>query len=249
MFENFVVFTEAAKLSSNLSYRLKEVNYHDKLLSFIREKRDVIAFAEVIDLVENKSLITEFIDLLNHYETRNKKRLTETIFKAIDHIDITAFYNILLVASSENGLLYIVKYLVEHDADIHVWKDYPLIRAVETGNLEVAKYLMGKGANVNTKNSFLILDSAEHGELEVLKCLLENPDCKVCKGDCRHAIESLPYYADLLSSALYAGNLEMAKYLIGKGIDITKSKLDLNFISKKRLEVIHFFSGELLKVK
>lgn len=42
MFENFVVFTEVVKLSSNIFWKMKEVNYHDKLLDLIYQEEDIV---------------------------------------------------------------------------------------------------------------------------------------------------------------------------------------------------------------
>lgn len=64
MFENFVIFTEAIKLSSNVFWKMKEVNYHDKLLDLIYKKKDVIVLGKVINLAEDKCLITRFIGIL-----------------------------------------------------------------------------------------------------------------------------------------------------------------------------------------
>lgn len=63
MFDNFLIFTEVVKLSSNVFWRMREINYRDKLLEVIYKKKDLIAFLEVIELIENKNLIIEIIDL------------------------------------------------------------------------------------------------------------------------------------------------------------------------------------------
>lgn len=112
MFSNFVIFTEVVKLSSNVFWKMREVNCHDKVLDLIYEKQDVVTFEEVIDLVNNKYLITKFIGILNFCETRTGEKWLKSIFEAIDHIDITAFDNTLLTYSSKNGFVDFVKYLV-----------------------------------------------------------------------------------------------------------------------------------------
>jgi len=54
----------------------------------------------------------------------------------------------------ENGNENIVKYLVEHDADVNKKNEYgeiPLIRACESRNENIINYLIEHGANINKK--------------------------------------------------------------------------------------------------
>lgn len=64
MFDNFLIFTEVVKLSSNVFWRMREINYRDKLLEVIYKKKDLVTFLEVIELIEDKNLISEIIDLI-----------------------------------------------------------------------------------------------------------------------------------------------------------------------------------------
>lgn len=118
MFENFVTFTEVVKLSSNVFWRMKEVNYHDKLLKLIYDKEDVFTFEEVIELVENKQLIAKFANILDTCSLSTEGLWVENIFKVIDHIDISSSIDTLLIYSSKNGFTNFVKYLVERGADV-----------------------------------------------------------------------------------------------------------------------------------
>lgn len=146
MFENFIVFTEVVKLSSNIFWKVKEVNYSDKLLDLIYEKKDVVAFEEVINLVDNKFLITMFIEILQlDLEESVEKKWIENIFKVIEEVDTTAFGNELLMVCSYYEFYDFVKYLIEHDADVNAQYNRALNCSIIKGNLEIVKLIVENG--------------------------------------------------------------------------------------------------------
>ena len=76
-----------------------------------------------------------------------------------------------LVLASINGHFEIVKYLVEHGADVNVqdkWDWTALINASHNGHLEIVKYLVANGADVSIKNNNdeTALDKAETDEIK-----------------------------------------------------------------------------------
>lgn len=83
MFSNFVTFAEVSKLSPFTHHRMKEINYHDKLLKLIYEKKDVDTFKEVIELVENKHLIKKSPKNIA-LDYPNRKKWLEAIFSTIN---------------------------------------------------------------------------------------------------------------------------------------------------------------------
>lgn len=188
MFEKFLIFTEVVKLSPNTFYQLRIVNHHDKLLDLIYRRKDIIVLEEVIDLVNDKYLITEFINFLwNFDDDDEEKKLIENIFKVIDYIDVSTFNNKLLICCSANGLCNFVKYLIQSGVDIHTSNDFALITAAQNDHLEVVKYLIAR------------------------------PDCKVCEGNRRHGAD-VQRNEFLLECAIYFGNSEIANYLTEKGV-------------------------------
>lgn len=88
---------------------MREVNYQDKLLDLIYRRKDTIVLEEVIDLVNDKYLITEFIKSLWNFDINKEKKLVENIFKVIDYIDISAFNNRLF----NKWFCNFVKYLIQ----------------------------------------------------------------------------------------------------------------------------------------
>lgn len=129
MFENFVIFTEAVKLSPNVFWRTREVNYHNKLLDLIYREEDVLAFEQVTDLIENEQLINKFINVFTFCYQKDEKRWLENIFKVItkssiknnfpqssedlSYFDFTSHNNPLLIYSCKYGFYDFVKFLVE----------------------------------------------------------------------------------------------------------------------------------------
>lgn len=84
--------------------------------------------------------------------------------------------NYPLIIAVDAGNLDIVKYLVEHGADIHIVHDFPLRSASEHGYLDIVKYLVEKGANINDVDLFTkpLSLAGENGHLDVIKYLVEN---------------------------------------------------------------------------
>lgn len=151
MFENFIVFTEVVKLSSDIFWRMREVNYHDKFLKFIRKKQDVVAFEEVVDIIEDKCLVTKFGNILTVCNINNERKWIENIFKVID---TTILGNILLTYSSRHGFIDFVKYLIERN-DFRYDINSVMVFSSISGNLEIVKYLIDKGADPDTCDNFV----------------------------------------------------------------------------------------------
>lgn len=160
MFENFVVFIEVSKLSMNTFNNLQNINYHDKLLGLIH-RRNVDTFEKIVDLIENKYLATRFIAMLNipPFNDNYDLKWIKSIFKVIDHIDITAFNNRLISCACSYDFYNFVKYLVKNGADIHTENELPLNSAANNGHLKIVKYLVKKGVNLSLVGWNSVVDS------------------------------------------------------------------------------------------
>jgi ankyrin repeat protein len=86
-----------------------------------------------------------------------------------------------LVAASRNGHFEVVKYLVEHGANIEQASNNrdktALLAAAFKGHLDIVGYLIEKGANVNAQsiNGFTPLtDAAINGDIRVVTFLVEH---------------------------------------------------------------------------
>ena len=93
---------------------------------------------------------------------------------AIDKEGIRYMYETALTWASVYGHLQIVKYLVEHGADIHAFDDNVLIAASTNGRYDVVKYLVEKGANIHAKDDAALKSAVKYGQLPVIKYLLEH---------------------------------------------------------------------------
>jgi ankyrin repeat protein len=69
-----------------------------------------------------------------------------------------------------NGHLEIVKYLVEHGADIHIWEDEALRVASFNGHLEVVKYLLLQGADIKMLSNTTISSLKKLSLYVFVKC-------------------------------------------------------------------------------
>src|SRR5205814_8712767 len=86
-----------------------------------------------------------------------------------------------LLAAARNGHLEVVKYLVEHGANIdernNARDKTPLLAAAFDGHYDIVKYLVEHGANVNVQavNGWTPLhDAAYIGNFEVVKYLVDH---------------------------------------------------------------------------
>ena len=112
---------------------------------------------------------------LNHLVERNANQPNAIIEDHRDDDDIRKAR--CLVICAEDGLLAIVKLLLERKANVHVDDDYVLRWASADGHLEVVKLLLKHGANVHAGNDYALRMASENGRLEVvnfLKILYEN---------------------------------------------------------------------------
>lgn len=87
MFENFVIFTEVSKLSSDIFYQLRKINYSNKFLDLIYRKRDIVSFEEITNLLEDRSQVEKFIGIILQCRISHEKGWIKNISKVLDYID------------------------------------------------------------------------------------------------------------------------------------------------------------------
>jgi len=144
------------KLNSFIRDANNYINYNDLILDYIYKKRNLKLAENIFPLVEDKTLLTRFIQILNLCKIEEETEWIKVIFEngfseanemcEISQIDMSAFDNISLKYSSKNGLIEIVKYLIKNGADIHTENDFSIILASENGHFEIVKYLVENGA-------------------------------------------------------------------------------------------------------
>lgn len=202
MFENFVIFTEVVKLSRNTFHELKEVNYSVSVAYKIYKKRDISAFEQIIDLIEDEKLINSVVNFLPVFRLQDGRRWLGAIFKVIRYVTNTNSRKMLLFKSTQHGILEYVKYFVETGIDFKI-KNHALSLACIYGYLDIVTYLIENGASLIKQRQSCLGLAVSHGRFETVKYLIEK--------DVNSNNNSM------LLSATQSGNLEIVKYLVGKG--------------------------------
>jgi homotetrameric cytidine deaminase len=106
------------------------------------------------------------------------------------------------------GHLCIVKFLVDHGANVHSWDDCALKLSATYGHLHVVKFLVECDTDVHVQGNFALRYSAYHGHLGVVKFLVECGADVYAEDD-----EALRWSAE-------SGHLDVVKYLVECGADV-----------------------------
>lgn len=226
MFENFVIFTEIVKLSSNIFCYMREVNYSDNISRLIFQVHDIASAEQVAELVEDSVVINKFIkSLLCRHKQEDGPRWLRLIFDLSKRInvDFESCGDMLLVYSCRYGYLDFVKYLLE-EVGIDINSKYSYISV----NGTFAKIRNSYG-EPEEKYYLGFSIAAVNNHLNVVRYLVEE-----------HKISLQNDY--LISTLAGMGNLEIIKYLSQKGLDLhfnEESTLELA-ICNNRLEVIKY---------
>ena len=102
----------------------------------------------------------------------------------------------------------ILKFLVEHGANIHHCNDLMVRKAALKGELEAVKFLISCGANIHMESCDCVMNNAARsGNVELLKYLID-------QGICVHK------HRHIILHAVRCGNLEMVKFLVSIGFNI-----------------------------
>ena len=76
--------------------------------------------------------------------------------------------------ASENGKIEIVKYLVDHGANVHVLDDEALRWASANGHLDVVEYLLDHNANIHARNNKALAWASQNGKIDVVEYLVDH---------------------------------------------------------------------------
>lgn len=97
----------------------------------------------------------------------------------------------------------VVKYLIEHNADIDIQDSYgltPLHLAVDLGNKKMIEQLVEKGANINAQDNdgwTPLVHAVRHGKLDTIEYLIKNKaDVDVVGKDGRTLVEHAELWAE-----------------------------------------------------
>ena len=162
----------------------------------------------------------------------------------LDDIDkfINEYNETYLFKYCLDGNLTIVKYLIEHNANIHLINsdgENCLFNACRSKNIKLVKYLIEKGIDINKlddHNRSCLFIACAIGCLELVKCLLNNGS--------DITIKDLKFETCLFNACI-VGNLEIIKFLIDKRIDVNQVNVHglnclflLNKKCKNNLEIV-----------
>lgn len=155
----------------------------------------------------------------------------------------------LLTIACENGNLKMVKFLLNHGANIEheaSFDEKPLYFAAKSNHFDVVKYLVAKNASINPgffKRSPVDAASS-NGNYEMVKFLVEKgykPNRAVLDAGgtdkykiVKYLVEKGENPSDAIISASEDGNFEMVKYLVDKGANVyEKEKRRRGFLRGK----------------
>ncbi|KAJ3328345.1 hypothetical protein HDU93_001511, partial [Gonapodya sp. JEL0774] len=112
-----------------------------------------------------------------------------------------------LLCACLHGKLEVVRFLLEHGADIHVKDDEALYMGVRSGQIEIVRILMSLGADVNAGNGKALEEASYSGHLDIILLLLDN-GANIHAGD-----------DGALWSAVAKGRLKTVQLLLDRGAD------------------------------
>ncbi len=146
-----------------------------------------------------------------------------------------------LMLSAKHGRLDIVKFLVDHDADVNAtWSSYmgpsisgftAIMLASENGHVDVVRYLIDRGADVNERTSprkiTALIQAAKNGNLNIVKLLVKaGADLDVQLKGTETGRQLSEYGKTALMLAADKNYIDIVKYLHEQGDDIDQKRAD-----------------------
>ena len=138
---------------NKINDELKYINYDVLLLDMIYENRDVKLGEIIIPLIEDKTHLNKFIQILQTPFVNSKQTWLELIIKNISEEDKDVFeqnkLDTLLICSCKYGFLNHVKLFINLGANIHVSKDSGFNLACRNNHFEIVQHLVENGADIH----------------------------------------------------------------------------------------------------
>ena len=163
-----------------------------------------------------------------------EKGILSLVKYALEHgANIHAFDDVAVRIASTKGHLEVVKYLVEHGAYIHEYDDQAFRHAAQYGHLDVVKYLVEHGVDINVEQDYAFEWAASKGHLDVVKYLVEQ------------GVNVQENNNFAIKFASKNGHLQVVKYLVEQGADIhTEHNLPLRWaIADNQTEVVKYLQS------
>lgn len=181
MFSNFVIFTEVVKLSENIYYQMRDMNYFRGMLKKLKTKDIKIAKEVIQTFLEKcekheKQNITCLID--NYYLEENEAWL-RYIFEAVSNdedIDVSEYIETILIFACEYDNLEVLKYYVSRGFDIKDSYDETNVLSLSASynNLGAVTYLVNSGYDIHSLDNSALAEACYEGHYRIAKFLLQN---------------------------------------------------------------------------
>lgn len=131
-------------------------------------------------------------------------------------VDIHQYNESALKICAKSGHVEVLKFLVECGANFKIDENHPFRTAAKHGYGEIMDYLIEKGADVHAKNEFAFRYAIKRHEYELARFLLENYDVNIHAEDDFALIEAVSNNIEAVSN----NNFEFIKFLIENGANI-----------------------------
>ena len=191
--------------------------WNDELQAWIKHSSKNSSKIVKLKNMSIANALIEYIKGKEHWKAAEKLMIYGINFNAADANSLDRYGIPVLVKAAESGQLKIVRYLVDHGADVHVRTKFgntALMGASLFGYLDVVEYLISRGANINDRNAggeTALMRAAGQRHLEIVKCLLQN-GADINSRD--------RFGGTALMKGAYYGSLCIVKYLTKHGADI-----------------------------
>jgi len=143
----------------------------------------------------------------------NEKKVHALVEKGVDVNALNNKGQTALHLAAPIGRYSLVKYLVEHGADVHIKDKFhktPLVYAIEKNQIKVVMYLSKRANKSEAKYEINgLFESAERGDINALAYFLEKYDINLKNEDGKTA----------LHIACEAGQYEVVSFLLDSGAD------------------------------
>lgn len=223
MFSFFVTFTEVVKLSVNIYYRQREVNYTTNVIDTVISKEDIKSAASIIDIIEDRSSLTRFIKILKEGDD------SDFVFMNIinePNLDTTAERFQLFIYSCGMNDQDVTKKLMFEMTKEQLYVG--AVRAIHHDNLDVLNLILKNNSYFTNKRTKLLSSSIQSGKLNSFKYLIR-----------RYKI-NLSNYPFLLQLAIDKCKLNIIEFIVESKVKYSLCFNLRNVIVLERLDILIF---------
>ena len=185
---------------SEFSWFEKRIEYVDRLSCFLLLQKN-----KDIDRITSR-----YAQICNRYDIDILKYFIK------NGANIHSEQEYIMMTAARRGDIEIVKFLVSDGANIHVQEDIIVFKTAQSGNVELLKYLMDIGIDIHSQNDGAIIEAAKYGNLEMVKFLVSNG----LNFEMFNA-QNMAQFKDTIHTIINSENMDLAKYLMEHGIDIS----------------------------